>query len=206
MDGVITDTMPYHFNVWKKVFLSHGIKVTKEDIYSREGQKGIESLKEIFATYQKPFDIEFAKNLLITKELLFKKTFKRRFIAGSRPLLKQLSANRFKLALVTGTSRHEAKRLLPKELFDLFDVTVCGCDVQNGKPHPEPYLRALKGLNIKAGDAVVVENAPFGIRSAKAAGLRCIAIATSLPKPYLKQADHIFDSFKDMHSNIVFAI
>jgi beta-phosphoglucomutase len=50
-------------------------------------------------------------------------------------------------------------------------VTVCGCDVQNGKPHPEPYLKAMAKLNVKPKEAIVFENAPFGIRSAKAAGL-----------------------------------
>ena len=40
MDGVITDTMPYHFCAWESVFAAEGIKVTHEDIYKREGQKG----------------------------------------------------------------------------------------------------------------------------------------------------------------------
>jgi len=206
MDGVITDTMPYHFKVWKKIFLNHGITVSHEDIYSREGQKGAESLRELFEQNGKPFDSQFAKNILIQKERMFKKVFKRKFIIGSRSILKKLSNSKFKLALVTGTSRHEAKRLLPKEIFGTFEVTVCGCDVANGKPHPEPYLKALKALGVSPKDAVVIENAPFGIRSAKAAGIRCVAIATSLPRPYLKQADHIFDSFKQLNESIHFQI
>ena len=204
MDGVITDTMPYHFNVWKEIFHKNGIVVTHEDIYSREGQKGMESIREIFQAHKKHYNVEYAKQLLLEKEELFKITFKQRFIVGTRNLLKRLSKNRFKLALVTGTSRHEAKRLLPKELFDLFDVSICGCDVKNGKPHPEPYLKALNALLLASGDAVVIENAPFGIRSAKAAGLRCVAIATSLPRSYLYQADHIFSSIKELNEQITF--
>ncbi len=204
MDGVITDTMPYHFEVWQKIFLDQGIKVTHEDIYSREGQKGIESIKEIFLEHQKVFDPALAHQILALKEELFKKTFKRRFIIGSRSLLRSLSVKKFKLALVTGTSRHEAKRLLPKDLFELFDVTVCGCDVANGKPHPEPYLKAIKALDLDPLDAVVIENAPFGIRSAKSAGLRCMAVATSLPASYLRQADHVFSSVKDLSKRVIF--
>lgn len=118
--------------------------------------------------------------------------------------IKKYHARGFKLALVTGTSRHEAKKLLPKELWDCFDVTVCGSDVQNGKPHPEPYLKALTKLKVLPKEALVFENAPFGIRSAKAAGLSCIALETSLPASYLTGADAVFSSFKEIESKVKF--
>jgi len=109
-----------------------------------------------------------------------------------------------RLALVTGTSRHELYQILPTSLRDLFSVIVTGSDVKHGKPHPEPYLKSLKGLKIKASAAVVIENAPFGIRSAKQAGLKCIALETSLPKKYLSEADAIFPSIKELQSNVLF--
>ncbi len=204
MDGVITDTMPYHFKAWKTIFASQGIKVSHEDIYKREGQKGINSVQEIFNENKVVFSSSIAHNLLKEKEHFFKKIFKRRFIQGSRSLIKLLSAKNYRLALVTGTSRHEAMELLPKDLWDTFEVTVCGCDVQNGKPHPEPYIKALKKLRLKASQAIVIENAPFGIASAKAAGLKCIAIETSLPKKHLKQADVIVESYQDLKDEIKF--
>jgi len=104
--------------------------------------------------------------------------------------------------LVTGTSRHEARKLVPGDLWDCFDVTVCGSDVHNGKPHPEPYLKAIAKLNVKPHQALVFENAPFGIRSAKAAGLFCLALETSLPYLYLKGADAIFSSFKEIGARV----
>jgi beta-phosphoglucomutase len=206
MDGVITDTMPYHFRAWRSVFASQGIKTSHEDIYKREGQKGIDSVRELCTEKEKPYTQTMAKRLLQKKERLFKRTFKRKFIPGSRIFIKKLHARGFKLALVTGTSRHEAKRLLPKELWDCFDVTVCGSDVQNGKPHPEPYLKAMAKLNVKPEEVIVFENAPFGIRSAKAAGLFCLALETSLPASYLKGADAIFPSFKKLESKVKFEL
>lgn len=204
MDGVITDTMPYHFRAWKSVFATQGITASHEDIYKREGQKGIDSVRELFSEKDKPFNEAIAKGLLLKKEKLFKRIFLRKFIPGSRTFIKKSFAQGFKLALVTGTSRHEAQKLLPKELWDCFEVTVCGSDVQNGKPHPEPYLKALTKLNVKAKEAVVIENAPFGIRSAKAAGLICLALETSLPASYLSGADQIFPSFKAIESKVQF--
>src|SRR5437762_2635743 len=127
MDGVITDTMRYHFHAWEAIFSNQGIHVSHEDIYKREGQKGIDSVREIFSEHNRPFRQSLAKKLLKDKEDLFKKIFKRRFIVGSRSFVKKLRRQGYKLALVTGTSRHEAKQLLPKDLWNCFDVTVCGC-------------------------------------------------------------------------------
>lgn len=203
MDGVITDTMPYHFRAWKAVFASCGVKVTHEDIYKREGQKGIESVREIFTEKGVAFTPEIAHRLLKEKEELFKKIFKRRFIRGSRSFIRSLSRYGYRMALVTGTSRHEAEHLVPHELWSRFEVTVCGCEVANGKPHPEPYLTALKKMRLNAKEGVVIENAPFGIRSAKAAGLKCIAIETSLPKAYLKKADKVVVSYKELAREIL---
>ena len=204
MDGVITDTMPYHFRAWRSVFASLGIAASHEDIYKREGQKGIDSVRELFKEKGKLYTETIGKRLLKEKEILFKLIFKRKFIAGSRMFIKRSVAQGFNLALVTGTSRHEAQKLLPKELWDCFDVTVCGCDVQNGKPHPEPYLKAINKLKVRPKEAVVFENAPFGIRSAKAAGLFCLALETSLSAAYLKNADAIFSSFKEIESKVRF--
>lgn len=204
MDGVITDTMPYHMRAWRSVLAMRGVKVSKNDIYKREGQRGIDSVGEIFAEYRKPFDVELGRQILSEKEACFKKIVKQKFIAGSRNFLKKLNNQGFKLALVTGTARHEVERILPLYIFNLFNVVVCGSDVRNGKPHPEPYLKALKGLKLDAGDAIVIENAPFGIRSAKSAGLRCLALETSLPREFLREADKVFHSFADINSSTQF--
>lgn len=200
MDGVITDTMPYHFRAWKKTFIDEGIPATKYEIYRREGQKGIVSVQEIFAEYGKPFSLELGREILARKEILFKKIVRRRFIVGARSFVRLLTGKRIPLALVTGTSRHEVEKTLPRALLKSFSVIVSGTDVKNGKPHPEPYRKAIKALNVSKREVVVIENAPFGIRSAKAAELACFAIETSLPKKYLRQADHVFHDFKSLRA------
>ncbi len=204
MDGVITNTMPDHFHAWKEILKTEGISVTRHDIYSREGQRGINSVFELFETYKRPVTDARAHKILKRKEELFKRIVRIRFITGSRRFLRRLHQQKFKLALVTGTSRQELHRILPQPLYDLFDVVVTGSDVMNGKPHPEPYLKAVRQLSLRCRDAVAIENAPFGIRSAKAAGLRCLALETSLSTEYLKQADRIFKTFKEMEAQINF--
>ena len=204
MDGVITNTMPDHFRAWKIIFLKEGIKVTHFDIYSREGQKGIMSVGEISKEYQRPIAPGDAKKILLEKEELFKKIVKRRFIVGARSFLRFLYKKNIKLALVTGTSRHELHQILPDHIYNLFSVIVTGSDVKYGKPHPEPFLKALQLLKLKPSEAVVIENAPFGIQSAKQAGLRCLALASSLPKKFLHEADSIFSTIKEMRRKVWF--
>lgn len=204
MDGVITNSMPDHYHAWRTILHKENIQVTHLDIYSREGQPGISTIKELAQFYKKCFDVRKLKQILRDKENLFKKIVKQRFILGARSFLKELRKNKFMLGLVTGTSRHELHQILPDYLYNLFTVTITGNDVYYGKPHPEPYLKALKKLKIHPKEAVVIENAPFGIQSAKGAGLRCLAIETSLPKGYLKESDYIFESIEDLRNRVNF--
>ena len=204
MDGVITNTMPDHFRSWKVILNKIGIPVTHYDVYCREGQRGIHSVRELTAQYGKQIDDRQAHRILKEKEVYFKRIARLRFIVGARTFLRQLHKNNFRLALVTGTSHHEMCRILPASLRRLFSVIVTGSDVKHGKPHPEPYLQSLKKLCLKAGEAVVIENAPFGIQSAKRAGLRCLALETSLPRKYLKKADAVFGSIKDLANGVCF--
>ncbi|MBF0522345.1 MAG: HAD family phosphatase [Candidatus Omnitrophica bacterium] len=204
MDGVITNTMPDHYRCWHAVFARHGIHATHLQVYLREGQKGIESVYEIFAEHGKKITSQEANQILDEKEVYFKKIVQQRFIIGARTFLKDLHRRGFILALVTGTSRHELHKILPNSIYDLFKVIVTGSDVRQGKPHPEPYLLCIKKLAIHNKEAVVIENAPFGIESAKRAGLKCLAIQTSLPKKYLKNADAVFQSLKELKQKAKF--
>ena len=204
MDGVITNTMPDHFHSWKTVLKDIGILVTHYDIYCREGQPGIRSVKEISSQYGKTVSKQQARRILRKKEVFFKKIVRSRFITGARTLVKKLYRDKFRLAMVTGTSRHEMERILPESLRKLFEVIVTGNDVRHGKPHPEPYLKSLRKLNLESTQAVTIENAPFGIESAKKAGLRCLALETSLPREYLKGADAVFASIHELERGVHF--
>ncbi len=202
MDGVITDTMPFHFRAWEKIFKNEGLHVTECEIYLREGQPGNVTIKEIFRERGLRLSREILARILRAKEEMFKESVGRHFISGSRPYIRTLKSRGYMLALVTGTARHEVVKILPKSILGLFDVTVAGDEVEKGKPDPEPYLIALKKLGIKPREAVVLENAPFGIQSARSAGIKCLALETSLPKKYLKGAYLVFASFDALRKGV----
>ena len=202
MDGVITDSMPYHYRAWKNVFRANGLNVSKFDVYRREGQKGTESIQEIFAETGVTISSRQAIEIIAAKERLFKQIIRLRFIPWSRSLIRDLHRNNVRLALVTGTSRQEVEHTLTDDLLNKFEVTITGSDVVSGKPHPEPYLKALELLHIASSEGIVIENAPFGIISAKTAGIKCYAVATSLPFKFLGQADKVFNDLKSLRATL----
>jgi len=204
MDGVITNTMPDHFRAWQSVLAEEGVRVSRIDIYRREGQQGLTSIRELCAQFGIECSLNKARQLLKRKEEIFHERVHPRYINGVRSFIRARHREGFALGLVTGTSRGECEKILPTALRRFFQVIVTGNDVTNGKPHPTPYRRALKKLGCPAQHAVVIENAPLGIRSAKAAGCRCLALTTSLPGSALEQADEIFSSFRALNNRLKF--
>jgi beta-phosphoglucomutase len=120
-------------------------------------------------------------------------------VPGMLPLVYDLRGRGYRLALVTGSSRSVVDGVSESvDLRILFEAMVTGDQVTHGKPDPEPYRIAAERLNLTPGECLVVENAPMGIRSAKAAGMACVALATTLPPPRLTAAgaDRVFADAK----------
>jgi sugar-phosphatase len=70
-------------------------------------------------------------------------------------------------------------------------VLVTADDVEHGKPHPEPYLTGAERLEFKPADCLVIEDAPAGIRAARAAGMKVIGLASTYPGSKLGEADAV---------------
>ena len=198
MDGVIVDSMPYHYIAWYEALRPYGIRATAFDAYIREGEKWQKTLKELFSREGIKFTSAVGKRIFKDRAKIFKKYFRRHIFFGVEDFLSCIKAKKYLLALVSGTPEKEIKKILPKAIRDKFDVIVAGDHLKVGKPHPAPYLKAAKALKVRPSECAVVENAPNGIASAKAAGMFCFAVTTSLPKGYLKKADVIVDKLEEI--------
>lgn len=95
---------------------------------------------------------------------------------GARELLMLLRENSIKTALVTGSMHRMAEQVVEAIGFDAFDLIIGGDDVQNGKPHPESYLKAAKLLGVDPTECVALEDSVIGITAAEAAGTKAIGI------------------------------
>lgn len=121
-------------------------------------------------------------------------------------LVRTLAA-RVPVAVVSGAARGEVEAVLDGAgLRSLLTACVCGEDVREGKPDPEGYLRALDALarvsagagdRIGAGDVVAIEDSPAGLQAARAAGMRCLAIAGTVPVEELAaRADGVLQTLR----------
>lgn len=189
MDGVITDSMPYHFEAWRRIFERYGIFVSREEILKREGERGLVTLETILSEQGRELSQDEIRKALEDKEEIFRSLASPTLFPGADTIVRAIRDRGKRLALVTGTSGREARSNLPADLLACFDVLVSGDMVTQGKPHPEPYRMALGLLGARPNQSLVIENAPYGIESARRAGLRCIAVTTSLPAEYLQRAD-----------------
>lgn len=119
-----------------------------------------------------------------------------RAIPGAAKLLQGLPADRW--AVVTSGPEALARTRLGAVGLRQPEFLVSSETVSRGKPDPEPYLKAAALLGATAPNCVVVEDAPIGIRAAKAAGMRVIALATNYKREHLAAADYIVDSCADI--------
>ncbi len=198
MDGVIVDSMPYHFIAWYEALRPWGIRVSCFDVYAKEGERWEKTLTGLLEKEGIPPARGTLKKIFNERQKIFRKYFKRFIFKGVKEFLVCLKGKGYVLGLVTGSSLPAVRKILPAGMRRLFACFVTGDRVKHGKPHPEPYLKAAQRLKLKPAECVVVENAPLGIRSAKSAGMFCIAVSTSLPAPYLKEADVIVERLEEI--------
>lgn len=194
MDGVLLDSMGYHVQAWQRTFKPLGLDISSYEVYSREGEDWRKTTRDFLKRAGQRPTPSLVNKFFSKRSRIFKEVFKPRIFKGARYLLVSLKRKGLKLGLVTATPGEDVEKMLPPSITGLFDVMVCGGDTKKGKPHPEPYRQALKRLRLRPEQAMVVENAPYGITSSRLAGISSIAVASSLPRRYLKGADRMVDS------------
>ena len=198
VDGVILNSMHSHCTAWREAAMKQGFLIDSKEIYLREGEKGEVSAKYFLELHKKDSTPDAIRRFLNDKEEIFHAMSAQCIYPYIEEIFELLAEHSNPVALVTGSSLRELKRHLPPAIFQQCSVKVTGDMVTCGKPHPEPYMTALQELGIQPDEAVVIENAPYGIASAKAAGIYCIGLTTSLPHECLAEADYIIRSTKEL--------
>jgi sugar-phosphatase len=105
--------------------------------------------------------------------------------------------------VVTSGSRHLATARLKLAGIPIPKVMVTAEDVANGKPHPEPYLKGAELLGMNPEECLVIEDAPAGIRSAHAAGMKVIGLASTYPASALREADAVIEKLSQIQVDTV---
>lgn len=198
LDGVIVDTLHYHFLAWKEMFGRLGGDVKELTVLLHEGRSSHELMPILLKEAGLKFPEEKWHDFIETKREYYRSIVDVTFYPQVLETIKALRANGYKLALVTACAKKNMHKALSEKQQSLFDVLITGDDIPRGKPAPDPYEIGKDKLKLATDECLVVENAPLGILSAKAAGIKCAAVSTTLPKKYLENSDIYLDKIEDI--------
>lgn len=181
MDGVLYDSMPLHCQSWHEIMLEEGLNIPAEEFFLYEGMTGQATIN-LLMNREKGVTLpaEECRTIYERKARRFKTLGPAQMMPGALDKLRLFKKLGLTTVLVTGSAQGSLLERLERDYPGIFPAErrVTALDVTHGKPHPEPYLRGLEKADVEARDAIVLENAPLGVRAAKAAGIFTIAWMT----------------------------
>jgi HAD superfamily hydrolase (TIGR01509 family) len=208
-NGIIVDDEPIHFELFKQVLAEEGIKLTEADYYAR--YLGFDDRGAFTAAYRehgRSLDEKLLARLIDRKAIYYQSEIrsKVRIFPGVEKLVTTLVPV-LPLAVASGALRQEIETILSAAgLLKHFAVIISAEDVDHGKPEPEIFLKALARLNaqvedghpIDAADCLVIEDSKEGIRGARRAGMKCLAVSNSHPTELLQEANAVVRSLEEV--------
>ena len=196
-DGVIADTERLHLSAYNHTLATHAgevggaLEISPQNYFARYIVYGDhDGLLHMLRDHGRPHDKELISRLADAKHALFEKKLGEfaEPLAGVREILEWLEDRNVPRAICSGARREEILTLLDAfKLRHHFDVLVSIEDVRAGKPDPEGYNLAFDKLNLEYDAelekqfSLVIEDSEGGCSAGKAAGLRVLGVATSLP-------------------------
>jgi len=203
-DGVVVDSEPLHAKAKKLVLDKLSIQYDN-NIFDQ--YKGLTD-KAFFDAISNSLGVHnhSSKELLDMKNLFFERLLNElKLVDGFLIFNEKIRNKGIKTALVSSTSLYSFK--LIDEIYhivNLFDLVITGADTDKHKPHPDPYLKALKILQVNPNNTVVIEDYPNGIISAKKAGCFVYGIIGSFSSEILIEsgADEIVESYEELENII----
>ena len=208
-DGILVDTEPMHHRAFNEVLDPLGMAFPwKEYVETYMGFDDRDAFREAFRAKGIDLDDANLAKLVAAKSEAFLRGLRAGVTAypGAVPLIETLSAAGTPLALCSGALRADIDPILARlGVARRFDAIVSADDVRRSKPDPESYALAFRRLAetyssslTVPGKSVAVEDTPAGIRSAKGAGLRVLAVTNSYGTGELAEADWIVESLENV--------
>jgi HAD superfamily hydrolase (TIGR01509 family) len=200
-DGVIADTEPLHFAGFRQTLAEIGINLTESDYYANYlGYDDRGCFIAALTAHQRPADPADIMHLMQRKARAYLESVENHLVIfpGVREFVHEAAAS-YPLAIASGALRHEIEVILERAgLQKEFLHITSAEDVVRGKPDPQPFLHALDALNrqhrepaVAPGSCLVIEDSLPGIRGAKAAGMKVLAIANTHTIQDLHEADEV---------------
>lgn len=203
-DGVLADTEPLHLRMFQRVLQDEGLPLSEHDYYHRYiGFDDRGCFHAVLSAHGRDVAPETIRRLIERKASVMHShlTTTTVLYPGAAEFVKH-NAGRYRRTIVSGALRREIELILATAgMRDAFEHITAAEDVSDGKPAPDGYLHALQALNhrapLLASECLVIEDTVFGIQAAHAAGMRCVALATTSPPGRLGAADAVATTLVD---------
>lgn len=200
-DGVLADSEPLHLRAYQALLEPQGIRLDQKTYAERYlGYDDEGALRRIAEDNGLLLGDEEIEMLIIEKGRVFESLVGSRDVLypGAAECVRRLSAA-WPVGIASGALRADIDLLLRgAALQDLFRFIVAAGDTERTKPAPDPYLRAAELHGIPASACVAIEDSHWGLDSARAAGMRTIAITHTYPRNTLGDADLVIDSLSEL--------
>ncbi len=208
LDGTLIDNNHYHLLAWQAFYEKRNRRLTLEEYKTNfNGRTNADVVKHVFSNPDLPG--ELINRYTNEKEELYRELYAP-FIEPVKGLLTLLEAlSRKKIPMVIATSG-----ILPNieymfshiPIRDYFSKVIYSAHISRGKPDPEIYQLAARHLGLPPENCIAFEDATVGIRSAKGAGMKVVAITTTHQKEELREADRVITDFTEVNPDILAAL
>jgi HAD superfamily hydrolase (TIGR01509 family) len=207
-DGVIADTEPLHFAGFRQTLAGVGISLTESDYYANYlGYDDRGCFIAALTAHRLPIDPATLAQLMQRKAHAYLESVKDHLVIfpGVREFVREAAAA-YPLAIASGALRHEIELILEEAgLRKEFLHITSAEDVTRGKPDPQPFLQTLTALKrqcrdqaITADSCLAIEDSVPGIRSAKTAGMKVLAVTNTHTLLDLHEADMVTPSLSQI--------
>ncbi len=196
VDGVLVDSEPLHREAWEHVFGRRDVVVADEDYAWSIGRRDVTFAGVVRDKFGLPDSAESLRDEKIDFYLKLLADRSETF-DGIPELVRTLSADR-RIGITSSAHLPAVEIVLRRfRLAPYFEAIVTNETVANHKPHPEPYQTCARALEVEPADCVAFEDSVTGVASARAAGMRVIALTTTFSAAELAEADAVVDSVAD---------
>ena len=205
MDGVIIDSEPIHARAKMATLREYGINLSAEEIgldkyVGRSAKSFWEDMKIRFPeTFTEDWQVMAGKKYEKYMHIL-NNDASIHAIRGIPELLQRLKDGGYRIGLGSSSVRPMVKNVLTRfGIIGYFDALTTGDEVEHAKPDPAIYLLAAQRLGVKPENCIVVEDAASGVKAAKAAGMKCIAVRNPHSgQQDLSMADEIIEKYEEI--------
>ena len=203
MDGVLVDSEPIWRAVEREVFAGVGIEVTDEDLFETMGVRVADVVERWHRRkpWDRPSREEVARSIVerVAHAIEREGAFNRE----ATPAIDNVDGLGLRLALASSSPMRLIRKVLSiGGLVDRFEVVLSAEDEERGKPDPAVYLSAARKLGVQPERCLAVEDSINGVRSAKDAGMVCVAVPVSGVIDGVEGADLVLGSIAELDDRI----